>query len=313
MAVILFTNLKGGVAKTTNSIAVAECLASSGKPTLLIDADHQCTTSELLLGEQRLLELERRRRTLHDLMSEMLKPDFEPAQFAAYVQANTSNIGGGLAELSVLPCSVRIDDFQTNYAKGGHGFKTWEDFRKLLNANRLRFRRWLNQTFAYVIVDCPPSLAIQVKYLLAVSDSYIIPCQPNHLSIRGSIWLRERIQGLGYRKECLGTLWSMYRTQDAMHSKVVADVESGTGRYKGLAKPFGAKIPLASSIANANLPESVHPRTFRAKYSPSFAAEYERLCEEIIERVSETTLVSSPAEKVAVKPSHKPRPLSVKP
>lgn len=46
MAVILFPNLKGGVAKTTNAVAVAECLASQGKRTLVIDADHQCTASE---------------------------------------------------------------------------------------------------------------------------------------------------------------------------------------------------------------------------------------------------------------------------
>jgi chromosome partitioning protein len=286
MAVILFTNLKGGVAKTTNSIAVAECLASSGKPTLLIDADHQCTATELLLGEDRLLELERKRRTLHDLMSEMLKPDFEPSQFPAYVQPHASNIGGGLAELSVLPCSVRIDDFQTNYAKGGNGFKTWDDFRKLLNANRLRFRRWLKQTFSYVIIDCPPSLAIQVKYLLAVSDSYIIPSQPNHLSIRGSIWLRERIQALGYRKDCLGTLWSMYRSQDPMQVQVVAGVANGTSRYVDLPKPFDAKIPLAANIANANVLDDREPKSFRAKYGAQFAPEYESLCEEIMERIN---------------------------
>ncbi len=37
-----FLNLKGGLAKTTKAVAVAECLADSGYRTLLIDADHQC-------------------------------------------------------------------------------------------------------------------------------------------------------------------------------------------------------------------------------------------------------------------------------
>lgn len=39
MSIVLFVNLKDGVAKTTN--AVAECLADSGYRMLLIDVDHQ--------------------------------------------------------------------------------------------------------------------------------------------------------------------------------------------------------------------------------------------------------------------------------
>jgi chromosome partitioning protein len=46
------------VAKTTNAVAVAECLADSGCRTLLMDADHQCMSGELLLGEDRLLKCE---------------------------------------------------------------------------------------------------------------------------------------------------------------------------------------------------------------------------------------------------------------
>ncbi len=54
MSIMLFVNLKGGVAKTANAVAVAECLAESGYRTLLIDADHQCMAGELLIGEERL-------------------------------------------------------------------------------------------------------------------------------------------------------------------------------------------------------------------------------------------------------------------
>ena len=50
MPIIMFSNLKGGVAKTTNAVAVAECLAWRGHKTLVIDADHQCTASELLFA-----------------------------------------------------------------------------------------------------------------------------------------------------------------------------------------------------------------------------------------------------------------------
>lgn len=285
MPVILFTNLKGGVAKTTNAIAVAECLASSGKSTLLIDADHQCTASELLIGEKRVIELDRKRRTLHDLFSEMMKPDFESKQFDAYVRNAVSNIGGGLEDLSIIPCSVRIDDFQTNYAKGGHGFRTWDDFKGLFSSNRNRFKRWLHKNFSYVIVDCPPSLALQVKLLLGVSDSYIIPCQPNRLSIRGSMWLRERIQTAGYKKDSIGTLWSMCRGNDRMHQEVIDRAAEGRGIFKGLPNAFETRIPLAANIAHAGELTDRHPRTFRSKYGTEFGKIYENVCEEIIDRL----------------------------
>jgi chromosome partitioning protein len=76
MAIISFINLKGGVAKTTNAVAVAECLATSGYRTLLIDADHQCSASEMLLGMRRLMGSEKRGATLHDLLRDMLRDDF---------------------------------------------------------------------------------------------------------------------------------------------------------------------------------------------------------------------------------------------
>lgn len=49
MAIIMLLNLKGGLAKTTSAVAIAECLAAAGHRTLLIDAHHQCMASELPL------------------------------------------------------------------------------------------------------------------------------------------------------------------------------------------------------------------------------------------------------------------------
>src|SRR5207248_1476997 len=114
MPILLLINLKGGVAKTTNAVAVAECFAANGHETLLIDADHQCMAGELLLGEGRLLRAERSRTTVHDLLAAMLDDEFDAEQAGQYVVRDCSNIGGGIRELSVMPCSVRIDDFSTN-------------------------------------------------------------------------------------------------------------------------------------------------------------------------------------------------------
>jgi chromosome partitioning protein len=92
MSILLFVNLKGGVAKTTNAVAVAECLADSGYRTLLIDADHQCTSSELLLGESRMLKCEKKEITLHDLLAAMLDDEFKPEQIPYHAVKNVSDL-----------------------------------------------------------------------------------------------------------------------------------------------------------------------------------------------------------------------------
>jgi len=287
MSVVMFTNLKGGVAKTTNAVAVAECLASRGHRTLMIDADHQCTASELLLGETEMMRADKRCRTLHDLLKEMLDPEFTSAQLPTFVVENASNINGGLETLSIIPCSIRIDDFQTNYAKGKGGFKTNDEFIQMFKRNKNRLRSWLRKTFDYVIVDCPPSMALQVQQLLTVTDAYIVPCQPNKLSYRGAGWLRERIRRTGQKKVALGTLWSMVRGADRKHAEIIEAAKSKTGEFEFIPTGFKTQIPLTVSISHATEEcENLQPATFRAKYDPKFAALYEKLCDEIISRLN---------------------------
>jgi chromosome partitioning protein len=129
VSILLFVNLKGGAAKITNAVAVAECLAASGHRTLLIDADHQCTSSELILGENRSLKCDQEKTALHDLLSAMLDDQFRPEQFPTFVVPTVSDIGNGLDKLSVMPGSIRSDDFQTTMAKARRGSKStveWE-------------------------------------------------------------------------------------------------------------------------------------------------------------------------------------------
>jgi len=284
MSILLFVNLKGGVAKTTNAVAVAECLADSGFRTLLIDADHQCMSGELLLGEDRLLKLDHRRKTLHDLIAAMLDDEFSADQMPYYVMGNVSDIGGGLEKLSVIPCSIRIDDFSTNMAKAKRGYHSNDEFLSIFRRRRETLRRWLRSNFDFTIIDCPPSIALQVKVFLTVGDCFIILSIPDRLSVRGSIYLLDRIQKLGVKIGGLGTLWSLYRDQNPMHRRTVEIAAKRIDSYyKQLPLPFEMIIPNAAAIAEASEPGR-KPRTFTAKYTSPFAKLFRSLCEEIVTR-----------------------------
>lgn len=286
MAVILFINFKGGVAKTTNAVAVAECLASMGKRTLLIDADHQCMAGELLLGEEGQMRSEKRRTTLHDLLAAMLDDEFSARQFNAFLQPAVSApmVEGEPPTLMVLPCSSRIEDFSTNMAKAKKGYHDTAAFHGQLAKRKAYLRKWLDESFDYTLIDCPPSMALQVRTLMSVADSYVIPCVPDRLAVRGAFALMDRIRQARHRIQPLGTLWSMYRVQVSLHKKIVIHAAQRQAPLDVLPEPFFTVIPNATKIAESAEPEMAH-LDFRQKYSPQIAQLYEKLCLEILERL----------------------------
>ncbi len=284
MAIILLVNLKGGVAKTTNAVAISETLANSGKNVLMIDADHQCTASELLLGENRMLKCEKRKKTLHDLLATMLDDGFNANQFETFIERGASNIKDGFKNLAVLPCSIRIDDFNTNIQKARKGYHTNKEFNRIFLRRRRILQNWLNRNFDYTIVDCPPTISMQVKVLLSVADAYIIPSIPDRLSVRGCHNLLDRIRRTGFKTFGLGIVWSLYRQQDKIHRQIVAEAKKGMNDFSSLPSPFESIIPNTSQIAQA-FQESKRFASHSAKYTPTGSRLYQRLCKEIESRL----------------------------
>ncbi len=285
MPLIMFLNLKGGVAKTSNAVAVSECLASFGKQVLMVDADHQTMASELLLGDKRMAKAESRRQTLHDLLSFMLNDEFNPISIEDYIQKNASNIKPVQENLDCISCSHRIDEFSTNMAKAKQGYQSNEEFLRRLNRLRNTFARWCNDHYEYTIIDCPPTFVIQVLFLLGCAEFFIIPTIPDRLSVRGSLYLLERLRLRGYKKiKCLGTLWTMVRRQVSTHLKIIELEEKQSGEYAKMPKPFRTIIPNMSAIADAMELQQEYT-SFHAKYQYKPSRLYEQLCEEIEERI----------------------------
>jgi cellulose biosynthesis protein BcsQ len=125
--------------------------------------------------------------------------------------------------------------------------------------------------FDFTIIDCPPSIAVQVRFFLAVADAYIVPAIPDRLSVRGSLLLQRRIR-TRVKLEGLGTLWSLYRVQNQIHRKIVDAAAKGTKPFDALPKPFGTIIPNATPIAEVAEPNrnpGHSPRSIPS-HSPSF-------------------------------------------
>ena len=282
MAILMFVSLKGGVAKTTSAAAIAECLAERSAPNekvLLIDADHQCAAGELLLGEDRLIELDKRKKTLHDLMCWMLKDGFDEHLIPPYVAGHASDIAGCRDRLSVIPCSIRIDAFHRKMAAARQWHPSTSDFLALFRKNRGIMERWLQTNYAHTIIDCPPSIAPQVQAFLTIADAFVVPSIPDRLSVWGASYLIDRLRRLNVRLPGLGVLWTLYRQQLLVHNQTIADFVPGGPRARDLPRPFATVMPNAAAIA-APVPNA---STFARKFG-IFAPRSQGLCDEILDR-----------------------------
>jgi len=286
MSVVLFLNLKGGVAKTTTTIAVAETLAEAKHRVLVVDTDHQCAASESLLGEERLLRADQRRRTLHDLLAAMLRDDFTADQFDRFVEWGASNINGGFRHLGVLPCSLRMEDFSANRARAMENYYSAEEFNAVLRKHEAMLHRWLHNSFDYVLVDCPPTIPFQVKTMLKAADAYLVPSVPDQLSVRGSYHLIERIRRLGISKaKPLGLLWTLYRESNSVHKNTVSRAAQGEVLHPILPAPLRTILPNATAIARISEPQATLPQSVAGKYGTQFGQLFKSLVEEMQARL----------------------------
>jgi chromosome partitioning protein len=286
----MFLSLKGGVAKTTNSVAVAEYLAERGNRVLVIDTDHQCGASAMLLGEDQLEALEESRKTLSDLFMEALNKDFQADRIARYAAPARSiqNLG---QRLHVIPGSLRLEDFSSNFraTENREARTAVEGFAYLKEKRKDAFARWLKANYDFVFIDCPPAIAWQVRFFLLAADGYVVPAIPDRLSVRGARYLTRRLHNIGVKTRPVGLLWSM-RREIQTHNEYVNTVRTGRERLAferadapELPRPFKTVIPHAVAITRSQTGNTAY-KSFAAKYEGGPTELFKELCREILER-----------------------------
>jgi chromosome partitioning protein len=288
--IVLFMSLKGGVAKTTNTVALAEALADKGRRVLVIDTDHQCASSTLLLGEDEVIRREEKKRTLEELFAQMLKEPFDYDDVAHYIVPAQTSIARVNHNLSVLPSSLLIEEFALR-----------EDVRKgprtltetVIHLQRTRapgLANWLKERYDFVLIDCPPSLSWQVLVFLAGADGYLMPCIPDRLSVRGAKYLVDRLGRMKTKLPPFGLLWSLVNGRNPSHGWTIkAAVERDGDLYKALPMPFVNTVPMTAQIREAQetpVDPSEAPTTFKKKYKV-LASIYHELAGELIRRLNQ--------------------------
>ncbi|PYF08504.1 ParA family protein [Ureibacillus chungkukjangi] len=228
MAIVIPTiNLKGGVAKTTTTVGLAEVLAAEfKKKVLLIDLDPQTSATTMLIGDRRWKELNKNGYTLAALFEEALDPDESKFILDKTLQKNVSNISS-LRNLDLLPSSLDLINIQDVLAKMPTGpFYSDNPIEILKKAIRP-----IKYNYDYILIDCPPNMGIITLNGLRIANGYIIPAIPDVLSTYGIPYIVDRIEefsnNMDIKIEALGIVVTKFKEDSKVHKDILGKLKKG--------------------------------------------------------------------------------------
>ncbi len=278
--VIALINLKGGVAKTTTTVALAETLASQfGKRVLVIDLDPQTNATTILIGEQRWKKINSEGWTLATLFKDSLDPTNKKFDLNQSLQRGVSDVQGA-EHVDLLPSSLDLIDVQDKLASAPTG-----QFYSVTPIDILRLAvKPILDDYDVVLVDCPPNLGIITLNGLRISEGYLIPTVPDVLSTYGIPQIVKRVgnfsKEVGEDIEPIGIVITKYQENSTIHANVSKDL-----RRRNDPTVFDTVIKQANQIA-ASAEFQNERRTLKQKYGyGDLAQRYIDLAGELLKRL----------------------------
>jgi chromosome partitioning protein len=247
--VISIANQKGGVGKTTTAVNLGASLAASEQRTLIIDCDPQGNTTSSLGFPK-----DPARRTLYQAL--ILDEPIERITIDAQVEGldlipSDKNLVGAAVELVAME---------------GREYRLKAALQKV------------RDKYAFILIDCPPSLDLLTVNALAASDSVLVPIQCEYLALEGVSELLDTLMRLRRTINPTlgieGILLTMYDDRTTLSKQVAADLRSFFG-----GQVFESIIPRNVRLAEA--PSHGMPVMFYDIHSKG-AESYIQLAKEVI-------------------------------
>ena len=249
--IVSIANQKGGVGKTTTAINLAAALAMRGRRTLLIDMDPQSNSS------MSYLDIRTVERSLYDVLS-----DSQCALAEVIVESSVSN-------LRVAPARIALAKLEA----------------KLVGEMDAHFRLKdrldpIRDSYEFIVIDCPPTLGLLTANALVASSHLLVPIQSSYFALEGTDDLLETVEKVRARANpdlrLLGVLITMHDRRTAIARDIRNQIRA----------VFGELVFDTVISKSVRLEESPAYKESIFTFAPdsSGAAEYYRLCEEVIDR-----------------------------
>jgi chromosome partitioning protein len=226
MKIVAIANQKGGVGKTTTAVNLGSALAELGHRILLIDLDPQANATSSL-GLEGMDGTSLYEPLLGDgSITEKILPTEREGFFIVPADLD---LAGAEVEIARMP---------------NHLTRLAETLKPLQT----------DDTFDFVLLDCPPSLGILMSNALAAADELLTPIQCEYFALEGLVKIVRLIEqvrdsGANGRLELGGIVMTMFDSRTNLSSQVVGEVRNH----------FGERVY-----------ETVIPRSVRLSEAPSF-------------------------------------------
>lgn len=267
--IISMINLKGGVAKTTTTVQLAECLVSEfGKRVLVVDLDPQTNATIALISEDRWEQLDNSGNTIYHLFNDILENTLHFNMDRAIIN-NVSNLN--LRNLNLLSSSIRLIDLQDRLgeiaAKSGYAKNPMEVLKAAIAPKILNYD--------FILIDCPPNLGFITRNGIEISDYYLIPTVADALSTYGVPQIVTKIDEFKKQRalkiKCLGLIVTKFMANSNAQQRGLTNLPSRFAEPFDFlrierAPIFNARIPQANSMSEAMDFQSRTPKSFKEKY-----------------------------------------------
>ncbi len=202
--ILAIANQKGGVGKTTTAINLATALAATDRRVMLFDLDPQGNASTGLGIDRNAAE----------------SGSYEVLIGGAPIAA--AAVQTAVPELVVVPASVDL-----------YGAEL-----ELVDIERREFQLkeafdTLNETYDYVLIDCPPALGLLTLNALVAADGVVVPLQCEYLALEGLSQLVRTVErvhnAFNDRLTVQGIVLTMFDSRNNLSNLVAQDVRSYFG------------------------------------------------------------------------------------
>lgn len=184
--VISIVNMKGGVGKTTLSVALADYIGCVLEQNVcLIDLDAQANASYAMLGEERFEALIEQNATIDRFFLDQGKP-FTDDSLDDYIIDAASRLEDSAERIALVPSNPRLRMVERSLLiKLARLNLLDQELEGRAGAALRRGFADLTKRGTYVVVDSPPGISGFALAALKASDIVIAPVNPDYLSAIG--------------------------------------------------------------------------------------------------------------------------------